>query len=76
MRADCSVYPSGVQRTESQTLNPESRTPNRELGSMLYRNSKLANILFAYELDRRLKGSGVTSNALSPGFIPNTGGPL
>jgi NAD(P)-dependent dehydrogenase (short-subunit alcohol dehydrogenase family) len=41
---------------------------------MLYRNSKLANILFAYELDRRLKGSGVTSNALSPGFIPNTGG--
>jgi retinol dehydrogenase 12 len=29
--------------------------------------SKLANILFAYELARRLKGSRVTSNSLSPG---------
>uniref|UniRef100_A0A7S0U6E8 Protochlorophyllide reductase n=2 Tax=Hemiselmis andersenii TaxID=464988 RepID=A0A7S0U6E8_HEMAN len=42
-------------------------------GQLLYRNSKLANIMFAYELDRRLQGTGVTSNALSPGFIPSTG---
>jgi NAD(P)-dependent dehydrogenase (short-subunit alcohol dehydrogenase family) len=35
-----------------------------------YRNSKLANVWFAYELQRRLEGSGVTSNALCPGFVP------
>jgi len=34
-----------------------------------YGKSKLANILFTYELDRRLAGSGVTVNALHPGFV-------
>ena len=34
-----------------------------------YGQSKLANILFTYELGRRLEGSGVTANALHPGFI-------
>jgi len=34
----------------------------------VYENSKLANILFTMELARRLKGSGVTVNALHPGF--------
>jgi NAD(P)-dependent dehydrogenase (short-subunit alcohol dehydrogenase family) len=33
-----------------------------------YHRSKLANLLFTYELDRRLKGSGVTVNAVKPGF--------
>jgi retinol dehydrogenase-12 len=37
-----------------------------------YRNSKLANVWFAYELERRLAGSGVTSNALCPGFVPGS----
>ena len=37
-----------------------------------YRQSKLANILFAFELARRLEGTGVTSNALHPGVV-NTG---
>ena len=32
-----------------------------------YTRSKLANILFAYELARRLEGTPVTVNALSPG---------
>src|SRR5262249_21383820 len=30
---------------------------------------KLANLLFTYELARRLQGSGVTTNALHPGFV-------
>jgi NAD(P)-dependent dehydrogenase (short-subunit alcohol dehydrogenase family) len=32
-----------------------------------YQRSKLCNILFAVELARRLEGSGVSSNAVSPG---------
>jgi NAD(P)-dependent dehydrogenase (short-subunit alcohol dehydrogenase family) len=34
-----------------------------------YKRSKLANILFTYELARRLEGTGVTANALSPGLV-------
>lgn len=34
-----------------------------------YGHSKLANILFSSELARRLRGSGVTSNALHPGAV-------
>jgi NAD(P)-dependent dehydrogenase (short-subunit alcohol dehydrogenase family) len=34
-----------------------------------YNQTKLANLLFTYELARRLKGSGVTANALEPGFV-------
>ncbi|NDJ53469.1 MAG: SDR family oxidoreductase [Chloroflexi bacterium] len=35
----------------------------------VYGQSKLANILFSNELARRLDGTGVTSNALHPGFV-------
>jgi NAD(P)-dependent dehydrogenase (short-subunit alcohol dehydrogenase family) len=34
-----------------------------------YRRSKLCNILLARELARRFEGSGVTANALHPGFV-------
>lgn len=34
-----------------------------------YSRSKLCNILFTRELARRLNGSGVTANALHPGFV-------
>lgn len=34
-----------------------------------YSQSKLANILFAREMARRLEGTGVTVNALHPGFV-------
>ena len=37
---------------------------------VFYRNSKLANMWFAYELQRRLTGTGVSSNAVCPGFVP------
>ena len=41
-------------------------------GMRVYGRSKLMNLLFTYELARRLEGTGVTANALHPGFV-NTG---
>jgi NAD(P)-dependent dehydrogenase (short-subunit alcohol dehydrogenase family) len=38
-------------------------------GWAAYAQSKLANILFSNELARCLEGTGVTSNALHPGFV-------
>jgi NAD(P)-dependent dehydrogenase (short-subunit alcohol dehydrogenase family) len=37
--------------------------------SQVYANTKLANVLFTYELARRLKGSGVIANCLHPGVV-------
>jgi NAD(P)-dependent dehydrogenase (short-subunit alcohol dehydrogenase family) len=34
-----------------------------------YTQSKLANLMFTYELSRRLDGTGVTVNAIDPGII-------
>ena len=41
-------------------------------GWRAYQRSKLANILFTYELARRLEGTGVTANTLHPGFVKTT----
>lgn len=38
-------------------------------GLRAYGRSKLANVLFTYELTRRLEGTGVTANTLTPGFV-------
>jgi NAD(P)-dependent dehydrogenase (short-subunit alcohol dehydrogenase family) len=38
-------------------------------GFPIYAESKLANVLFTYELARRLEGSGVTANCLHPGAV-------
>jgi NAD(P)-dependent dehydrogenase (short-subunit alcohol dehydrogenase family) len=41
----------------------------RYSGWRAYRRSKLANLLFTYELARRLEGTDVTANALHPGWV-------
>ena len=41
-------------------------------GMTAYSNSKLENVLFTIELAHRLQGTGVTVNAIHPGFV-NTG---
>jgi NAD(P)-dependent dehydrogenase (short-subunit alcohol dehydrogenase family) len=38
-------------------------------GSEAYANSKLAQVLFTYELARRIKVTGVTANCLHPGAV-------
>jgi retinol dehydrogenase-14 len=38
-------------------------------GARAYNQSKLANLLFTYELARRLRGTAVTANAVHPGVV-------
>jgi retinol dehydrogenase 14 len=41
----------------------------RYRGNRVYAETKLANLLFTYELARRLEGTGVTVNAMNPGLV-------
>ena len=38
-------------------------------GFDVYKKSKLANVMFTYELAKRIEGSGITANCLHPGFV-------
>jgi NAD(P)-dependent dehydrogenase (short-subunit alcohol dehydrogenase family) len=40
-------------------------------GQRAYSQSKLANVMFTYELARRLAGTGVTATVLHPGVVRN-----
>lgn len=51
------------------------RAEHSDDGRRRYTTSKLCNVLFTYELDRRLGngGQGVTVNAFDPGLMPGSG---
>ena len=49
------------------------QSERRFIGQRAYDNSKLALVVFTYELARRLADSGVTANAVDPGFVRGTG---
>jgi len=53
-------------RLNFRDLNAEK---GRYSGIRAYGQSKLANVMFGYELARRLDGTGVTSNSLHPGGV-------
>jgi len=59
---------SDAHRGASLNFN-DLQNKRRYAGFRVYSQSKLMNVLFTYELDRRLQGSGVTANALHPGFV-------
>jgi NAD(P)-dependent dehydrogenase (short-subunit alcohol dehydrogenase family) len=54
----------------SATLNFDDLQGERQYGGWnAYCQSKLANVMFTYELARRVESSGVTANCLHPGVI-------
>ena len=61
------VASSAHRRGRAQLADLQSRRRYRAL--QVYADSKLLNLLFTYELARRLDGSGVTANGLHPGFV-------
>ena len=46
--------------------------PSNKASFTAYHRAKLSNLYFMYELSERLAGTGVTINAISPGFFVNT----
>ena len=61
---------SAAHRVNSFNFDDYQRKESySRLGFHEYSESKMANLLFTYELARRLEGTGVTVNALHPGFV-------
>jgi retinol dehydrogenase 12 len=55
---------------ERAQLDPDHLAPERMyIPFRAYARSKLANLLFTFELARRLEGTGVTVNAVDPGLV-------
>jgi NAD(P)-dependent dehydrogenase (short-subunit alcohol dehydrogenase family) len=62
---------SGLHRNADFDLDTVAERPDYD-GREAYADSKLANVLFTYELAHRLDGTGVSAFAAHPGAIPET----
>jgi NAD(P)-dependent dehydrogenase (short-subunit alcohol dehydrogenase family) len=62
------------RRVRPDDLLLEKDIRQRSYWAVSYATSKLANLLFTYELARRLEGSGVAVNALHPGWARSSMG--
>ncbi len=74
-RPSPAVRPSPAARP-SPAVRPRSAARSAaRLGRRCYTTSKLCNLLFAYELDRRLEhgARGISVNAFNPGLMPGSG---
>jgi retinol dehydrogenase-14 len=60
---------SSIAHRDAQVDSSNLQGERRFDGFEAYATSKLGNLLFTYELSRRLKGSGVDANALHPGVV-------
>jgi NAD(P)-dependent dehydrogenase (short-subunit alcohol dehydrogenase family) len=60
---------SAAHRGTKINFDDLQTTINYGLGMKAYKQSKLANLLFSYELSMQTKETGITSNALHPGFV-------
>ncbi|MEE9215888.1 MAG: SDR family oxidoreductase [Anaerolineales bacterium] len=63
------VNVSSVAHRNSRINFEDLQSTRRYWGMTAYGQSKLANVLFTYELARRLLDTGVTANALHPGLV-------
>jgi retinol dehydrogenase 12 len=61
------VASAAHERARLDLADPAMR--RRHLPFRAYAASKLANVLFTYELARRLESTGVTANAVDPGLV-------
>jgi retinol dehydrogenase-12 len=60
---------SSSAHKEARLNMRDIHSPHRYFGWRAYSRSKLCNVLFTYELARRVKGTGITVNALHPGLV-------
>jgi light-dependent protochlorophyllide reductase len=69
--------PAPRYTTAAELAHPEEDGPPEDspaiAGRRRYTTSKLCNLLFTYELDRRFADRGITFNAFDPGLMPGTG---